>query len=209
MEVKPWHDKLQREVYENFAVLYAIIKATEELEKAHVRDIVLPAERKRDCQKQIARFKALASTLKTTVPSFERFHEDHDTYKMDCLAASNCFILSGDPETVEYRAAEAMPAANLAASVAEYALNFIMAMGVWELNMVAISQVHQLPSELSASVNKLTIVAPDFEVKTNMEWITRFLKTRAANELTEKQARQLHFDLEYNPSMAALPTAGT
>ncbi|GKA59712.1 vacuolar protein sorting-associated protein 28 homolog 2, partial [Tanacetum coccineum] len=43
MEVKLWNDKHEREMYEKFSELYAIIKATEKLEKAYVRDIISSA----------------------------------------------------------------------------------------------------------------------------------------------------------------------
>ncbi|KAF7149583.1 hypothetical protein RHSIM_Rhsim02G0120300 [Rhododendron simsii] len=39
MEVKLWNDNCEREMYENFAEFFAIIKAIEKLEKAYVRDI--------------------------------------------------------------------------------------------------------------------------------------------------------------------------
>ncbi|PSS10284.1 Vacuolar protein sorting-associated protein [Actinidia chinensis var. chinensis] len=209
MEVKLWNDKREREMYENFAELFAIIKATEKLEKAYVRDIISPAEYEPECQKLIAHFKTLASTLKDTVPSIERFH---DTYKMDCPAALNRLITSGVPATVEHRVAAAMSSTTTsAATVAECVQNFITAMDSLKLNMVAVDQVHPLLSDLSASLNKLTILPTDFEGKTKMkEWIARLSKMGAADELTEQQARQLHFDLEssYNSFMAALPTAG-
>ncbi|PIM96963.1 hypothetical protein CDL12_30577 [Handroanthus impetiginosus] len=105
-----------------------------------------------------------------------------------------------------------MSATTSAAIVAECVQNFITAMDSLKLNMVAVDQVHPLLSDLSASLNKLSILPPDFEGKTKMrEWIARLSKMGAADELTEQQARQLHFDLEssYNSFMAALPTAGT
>ncbi|KHN00114.1 Vacuolar protein sorting-associated protein 28 like 2 [Glycine soja] len=197
MEVKLWNDKREREMYDNFGELYAIIKATERLEKAYVRDIISPQEYELECQKLIAHFKTLASTLKDTVPSIERFA---DTYKMECPAAINRLVVSG------------VPASTSAATVAECVQNFITSMDSLKLNMVAVDQVHPLLSDLYASLNKLTILPPDFEGKTKMkEWIARLSKMGAADELTEQQARQLHFDLEssYNSFMAALPNAGT
>ncbi|XP_016460729.1 vacuolar protein sorting-associated protein 28 homolog 2-like [Nicotiana tabacum] len=209
MEVKLWNDKRERERYDNFGELFAIIKATEKLEKAYVRDIVSPAVYETECLKLIAQFKTLSSTLKDAVPNIERFH---DTYKMDCLAALNRLVTSGVPATVEHRAAASMSAVTSAAVVAECVQNFITAMDSLKLNMVAIDQVHPLLSELSSSLNKLSILPVDFEGKTKMrEWLSRLSKMGAADELTEQQARQLHFDLEssYNSFMAALPTAGT
>ncbi|RAL49617.1 unnamed protein product [Cuscuta campestris] len=209
MEVKLWNDNREREMYENFAELFAIFKATEKLEKAYVRDIIPPSDYENECQKLIAQFKTLSSGLKDMVPSIERFH---DTYKLDCPSALNRLVTSGVPATVEHRAAAAMSASTSAAVVAECVQNFITAMDSLKLNMVAIDQVHPLLSELSSSLNKLSILPPDFEGKTKMrEWLGRLSKMGAADELTEQQSRQLHFDLEssYNSFMAALPSAGS
>lgn len=209
MEVKLWNDKREREMYENFAELYAIIKATEKLEKAYIRDIISPADYETECLKLIAHFKTLSSSLKDTVPSIERFA---DMYKMDCPAALNRLVTSGVPATVEYRAAAAATSNTSAATVAECVQNFITAMDSLKLNMVAVDQVYPLLSDLSTSLNKLSILPPDFEGKTKMkEWLGRLSKMGAADELTEQQSRQLHFDLEssYNSFMAALPHAGT
>ncbi|PKI43642.1 vacuolar protein sorting-associated protein 28 homolog 2 [Punica granatum] len=209
MEVKLWNDKRERDMYENFSELYAIIRATEKVEKAYIRDIITPSEYELECQKLITHYRTLASTLKDIVPSIERFA---DTYKMDCPAAINRLVVSGVPATVEHRAAAAASVATSAAAVAECVQNFITAMDSLRLNMVAVDQVHPLLSDLSASLNKLSILPPDFEGKTKMkDWLSRLSKMGAADELTEQQSRQLHFDLEssYNSFMAALPNAGT
>ncbi|KAJ0017831.1 hypothetical protein Pint_10723 [Pistacia integerrima] len=209
MEVKLWNDKREREMYENFAELYAIIKATEKLEKAYIRDILSSTEYEAECQKLIAHFKTLASTLKDTVPSIERFA---DTYKMDCPAALNRLVTVGVPATVEHRAAAAASTSTSAAIVAECVQNFITAMDTLKLEFKAVDQVYPLLSDLLGSLNKLSILPPDFEGKTKMkEWISRLSKMGAADELTDQQARQLHFDLDssYNSFMAALPNAGT
>ncbi|KAK9068942.1 hypothetical protein SSX86_013058 [Deinandra increscens subsp. villosa] len=208
MEVKLWNDKHERETYENFAELYAIIKASEKLEKAYVRDIVPATDYEIECQNLITHFKTLSSAYKDSIPSVERFH---DTYKMECPAAMNRLITSGVPATVEHRAAAAASGGTSAAIVAECVQNFITAMDSLKLNMTAVDQVFPLLSDLSGSLNKLSILPPDFEGKTKMkEWIGRLAKMAAADELTEQQARQLHFDLEssYNSFMAALPTTG-
>ncbi|KAK9156207.1 hypothetical protein Sjap_003687 [Stephania japonica] len=209
MEVKLWSDKREREMYDNFADLYAIIKATEKLEKAYVRDVISSSEYEPESLKLIAQFKTLASTLKDTVPSVDRFV---DTYKMDCPAALNRLVVSGVPATVEHRAAAATTATTSAATVAECVQHFITAMDTLKLNMVAVDQVHPVLADLLASLNKLSILPGEFEGRVKMrEWIGRLAKMGAADELTDQQARQLHFDLEssYNLFMAALPNAGS
>ncbi|KAJ7946912.1 Vacuolar protein sorting-associated protein 28-like [Quillaja saponaria] len=195
-------------MYDNFADLYAIIKATEKLEKAYIRDIISSQEYEIECHKLIAHFKTLASTLKDTVPSIERFA---DTYKMDCPAAINRLVISGVPATVEHRATAAASGSTSAAIVAACVQGFITTMDSLKLNMLAVDQVQPLLAELYASLNKLSFLPPDFEGKTKVkEWIAKLVKMGAADELTEQQARQLHFDLEssYNSFVAALPNSG-
>ncbi|KAJ7968472.1 Vacuolar protein sorting-associated protein 28-like [Quillaja saponaria] len=209
MEVKLWNDKREREMYDNFAELYAIIKATEKLEKVYIRDIISSQEYETECHKLIAHFKTLASTLKDTVPSIERFA---DTYKMDCPAAMNRLVISGVPATVEHRTVAAASASTSAAIVAACVQGFITTMDSLKLNMLAVDQVQPLLAELYASLSKLSFLPPDFEGKTKVkEWIAKLVKMGAADELTEQQARQLHFDLEssYNSFVAALPNSGT
>ncbi|GAB2301134.1 hypothetical protein Dimus_035167 [Dionaea muscipula] len=209
MEVKLWNDKREREMYENFAELYAIIKATEKLEKAYIRDIISPSEYEAECQKLIAHFKTLSSTLKDTIPSIERFM---DTYKMDCPAALNRLVVSGVPATVEHRAAASASSTASAANVAECVQYFITAMDALKLEMKAVDEIYPILSDLLTSLTKLSMLPQDFEgkIKTK-EWIGRLSKMGAADELTVQQVRQLLFDLDssYNAFMAALPNAGT
>ncbi|MQL75881.1 hypothetical protein Taro_008264 [Colocasia esculenta] len=215
MEVKLWNDKREREMYESFADLYAIIKTTEKLERAYVRDLVSSADYEAECLKLITQFKTLSTSLRDAVPSVERFA---DAYKMDCPAALNRLLVSGVPATVEHRLAamstSAAAAGSSAAAVAECVQHFITAMDSLKLNMVAVDQVYPLLSDLAGSLTKLGggILPPDFEGRVKVkDWISRLAKMGAADELTEQQARQLHFDLEssYNAFMAALPNAGS
>lgn len=53
-EVVLWKDQKEREFYESFAELYAIIKTTERLEKAYVKDIISAADYEPACLKLIA-----------------------------------------------------------------------------------------------------------------------------------------------------------
>lgn len=210
MEVKLWNDKREREMYDSFADLYAIIKTTEKLEKAYVRDLVPSSDYESECLKLIAQFKTLSSSLRDSVPSIERFAE---AYRMDCPAALNRLLVAGVPATVEHRSFSSASTASSAAAVAECVQHFITAMDSLKLNMVAVDQVHPLLVDLCSSLAKLGtgILPSDFEGKVKMrEWIARLAKMGAADELTEQQARQLLFDLEssYSAFMAALPNGG-
>eukprot|EP00271_Cylindrocystis_brebissonii_P002381 TRINITY_DN12975_c0_g1_i1.p1 TRINITY_DN12975_c0_g1~~TRINITY_DN12975_c0_g1_i1.p1 ORF type:complete len:217 (+),score=29.20 TRINITY_DN12975_c0_g1_i1:281-931(+) len=202
-EVRLWNDKKEREMYENFADLYAIIITTEKLEKAYVRDIVSAKEYEPASTKLLAQFKTLRTTLKDTVPDVERFMAAH---KMDCPAAVNRLLVSGVPATVEHKAASSDD--NTAVPVAETVQNFITTMDSLKLNMVAVDQVHPLLTDLLGALNRVRQLPPDFEGKVKArDWIARLNKLSASDELKEDQARQLLFDLEssYNAFMQSLP----
>lgn len=137
-EVKLWHDKREREMYDSFADLYAIIKTTEKLEKAYVRDLVSSSDYETECLKLIAQFKTLSSSLRDSVPSVFKFAE---AYKMDCPAALNRLVTSAVPATVEHRSAASVAQTASAVNVAECVQIFITVMDSVKLNMVAVDQV--------------------------------------------------------------------
>ncbi|XP_024400197.1 vacuolar protein sorting-associated protein 28 homolog 2 [Physcomitrium patens] len=202
-EVRLWHDKREREMYDNFADLFAIMKTTEKLEKAYVRDLVSAKEYEPACSKLIAQFRTLKMALKNCVLDVERFA---DTYRMDCPAALNRLLVSGIPATVEHKSASSD--AGTAAAVAECVQIFITAMDALKLNMLAVDQVHPMMSDLILALSKVPQLSPDFVGKVRVkEWIARLNKMGASEELTQDQARQLSFDLEmsYNGFIQSLP----
>lgn len=202
-EVKLWNDKREQEMYENFADLYAIIKTTEKVEKAYVRDVISAKEYESACSKLIAQFKTLRSTLKDSVPDVERFAV---AYKMDCPAAINRLLVSGMPATVEHKSVSS-DGGNDAVAVAETVQHFITAMDSLKLNMVAVDQVLPLLKDLYSSLNHVRLLPADFEGKVKVkDWIARLNKLLAADELSDDQARQLSFELEssYNAFIQSL-----
>eukprot|EP00250_Pteridium_aquilinum_P008531 c18020_g1_i1 orf=198-833(+) len=205
-EVKLWSDKREREMFDNYADLFAIIKTTEKLEKAYVRDVISPADYEPACTKLIAQFKTLWSSLKDTVPDVERFMS---TYKMDCPAALNRLLVSGVPATVEHKGASSSESGS-AVAVAECVQHYITSMDSLKLNMVAVDQVHPLLQDLLLSLNRVPVLPADFEGKVKArDWIAKLNRMGASDELTEQQSRQLLFDLDssYNAFINALPSA--
>ncbi|KAF7031076.1 hypothetical protein CFC21_042454 [Triticum aestivum] len=185
MEVKLWNDKRERELLESLADLYAIIKATEKLERAYVRDLVSAADYEAyrlDCPA------ALNRLVQSGVPA---------TIELRAATSSS----SAPPAT-----------AASASAIAQCVQSFITAMDAVKLNMLANDQVRPLLHDLSTSMGKLgTVLPPDFEGKVKVnEWLAKLHKMGAGDELTDQQARQLNFDLEsaYSAFMASLPTAG-
>lgn len=79
--------------------LYAILKTTEKLERAYVRDDISAKDYEPACQKLIAQFRTLWETLRDKVPDVEQFMA---SYNMQCPMAAKRLIHSGLPATVEH-----------------------------------------------------------------------------------------------------------
>jgi ESCRT-I complex subunit VPS28 len=176
MEVKLWNDKRERELLESYADLYAIIRATEKMERAYVRDLVSAADYETECLKLISQFNTLSSSLAglVTIPRFVQ------AYRLDCPAALNRLLQSGVPATVELRASSSVPASTAASAtaIAQCVQSFITAMDAVKLNMLANDQVRPLLHELSTSMARLgPMLPPDFEGKVKVnEWLAKLHK---------------------------------
>jgi len=202
--VKLWTNKKEREEYDSFADLFAIIKTMEKLEKAYVRDAVKPDEYEKECLNLITKFKTLSGSLRSTVPDVEHFMR---TYRMDCPAAVHRLLRAGVPATIEHGRPRVDDGSGGAVSVAETVQHFITTMDALKLDLRAVDQIFPYLSELVQSLHKVPQLPPDFEGKEKMkEWITRLNRLRASDELAEDQIRQLLFDLEstYQTFMRAI-----
>lgn len=73
--------------------------------------------------------------------------------------------------------------------------NFITFLDALKLNMLSKDALHPLLSEVIQSVNKVT--DRDFENRGKIiQWLITLNQMRATEELSEDQARELHFDIE-------------
>lgn len=193
-EVKLWKSKKEEEQFENLADLYAIIKATEKLERAYVRDDVPAKEYEAACEKLIAQFKTLWSSMRDLVPSIEGFMQQ---YHMQCPMAATRLLHSGLPATIEHRKRPVEGSVGGARAVAETVQHFITTMDSLKLNLVAVDQVCPLLLDLVQSMGRIESLPPDFAPKDRAKsWYQRLYQMPASHELTENEVRQLLFELE-------------
>jgi len=185
--VKLAQNNKEREMYDNLADLYSIIKTVEYLEKAYVRDSCTAREYTPACTKLIAQFN---TALNLVGPNFnlEKFLQD---YRLDCRAAIDRLTRSKVPATVEHRIPGGGNEARMVAEAVQY---FITTMDSLKLNMTAVDQVQPLIVDLNACLNK---IGDDFEGKEKVaQWLTILNMKQASDELDEPQVRQMLFDLE-------------
>jgi len=206
-EVKLWQNKRERENLDNLADLFAILKTTEKLERAYVRDAISAREYEPACNKLIAQFKTLYSSIKYMVPDVNQFMAQ---YNMQCPMAAQRLLHSGIPATYEHgKPDEEGGSHGNAVSVASTVQYFITTMDTLKLNMIAVDQVYPLLSDLVQSLHKVKQLPPDFEGKQKTkEWLSKLHAMPASQDLGEDEVRQLLFDLEtaYTAFIHALPS---
>jgi len=205
-EVKLWQNKKEREVVESMSDLFAILKTTEKLERAYVRDAVSAKEYEPACEKLIGQFKTLYSTIKEQVPDLNVFMAQ---YNMQCPMGAQRLLHSGIPATYEHGKPNEGGSQGNAVSVAATVQHFITAMDSLKLNMIAVDQVYPLLSDLVQSLHKVKQLPPDFEgKKKTKDWLSKLHAMPASQDLDEDEVRQLLFDLEnaYNSFISALPS---
>jgi len=201
-EIKLFTSKKEQETYENLADLFAILKSTEKLERAYVRDTISAKEYEPLCSKLIGQYKTLYDSLRDQV-DVQQFMVQ---YNMQCPMATTRLLHSGMPATVEH----GRPIENrggTAKAVGETVQNFITLMDSMKLNMVAVDQLYPLLNDLMQAFNKVTQLPSDFPGKTKIKaWVGKLHNMPASHELDDADQRQLLFDLEssYNEFMAAM-----
>ncbi|KAI9221044.1 vacuolar protein sorting-associated [Blastocladiella britannica] len=186
--IRLWNTSADRERIENLADLYAILVTAERLEKQYIRDNIPPAEYTPACSKLITQFRTALSVVHDQISSVDQFMRD---YNLSCPLAVNRLVKIGVPATVEHASADAPPDRSATAKhVAETVQHFITLMDAVKLGMVAVDQLHPMLSDLLAAMNK-----GQGRAKIR-EWLIALNQMKASDELSEDQARQLHFDLE-------------
>jgi ESCRT-I complex subunit VPS28 len=177
------------------ADLYSIIKATEKLERAYVRDAIPPGEYERLCERMIQQYKVLSSSLKSqsVVPDVERFMSENN---MSCPMATARLIHSGLPATIEHKATQRTSDPE-SACVAEVTASFITTMDSLRLNLTAVDQLCPLLQDLMNSMAKVQSLPRDFEPKQKIrDAYHRLYQKPATYQLPEDDVRQLLYELE-------------
>jgi len=186
-EVKLYSNNREREMFDNMADLYSIIKTTEALEKAYVRDAVSADDYKKQCAKLITQFRAAQNLVKDYVPDVRKFMVD---YRLDCKAAIKRLIEEGLP-------IDGGKVDDGGINIAQTVQFFITAMDSLKLNMIAVDQIHPLLNDLFESLCKVSTLPPDWDGKIKIKnWLIQLHKMKASDTLNEEQVRQMLFDLE-------------
>lgn len=192
-EIKLFESATERKRYEELADLYSIIKTTESIEAAYSRDAIGESEYSEICKRLLAQFKTTESALIAAgaIESVETFIK---CFNIDCPRAMDRLVRVGVPATVIYSSKDDRGESVIVANTVQA---FITAMDALKLDQRAVDEVHPLISELMSSVTRVPNVPADYEGIGKMDfWLKKLNAMRAADTISEEDARQLMFDLE-------------
>lgn len=173
----------------DLADFYALLKATEAVEKAFARGAASAADYERACSQLVAQFRASEAALTGdgTIASTEAFFEE---WRVDCPRARDRLLRVGAPAT------HLQPSDDRGvARVAECVQHFITAMDALRLDQRAVDEVQPLVSDLAAALSRVATPCPGGRAALE-RWLVALNGLRAAEEIDEGQARQLSFDLD-------------
>lgn len=188
-EIVLYESSRVREAFDEQANLYAIILATEHLERAFARDAIDQKTYTEQCKKLISQFKLAERVLRGSM-STETFME---VYQMDCPRATERLLKMGVPEPLKGGADDA----SHAVTVAETVQHFITTMDAVKLEQRAVDELQPLLSDLMDALTRIPDVPNDFEPNRKIQkWLEKLNSMRAVDEINDEDARQLYLDLD-------------
>lgn len=187
-EIKLYTNAREREKYDNQANLYAVINTLQQLEKAYIRDGVTPKEYTGACSKLLVQYKAAFGQVKgDEFPTLEVFVRK---YRLNCPAALDR-IKEDRPITIKD------DKGNTSKCIADIVSLFITLMDKLRLEIRAMDDLHPELRDLVDTMNRLSILPPNYEGKQKVtDWLNTLNGMKASDELSEEQVRQLLFDLD-------------
>ncbi|CAI9727265.1 Hypothetical predicted protein [Octopus vulgaris] len=187
-EVKLHRTAREREKYDNMADLYAVINTLQSLEKAYIKDAVLPKEYTAACSKLLVQYKAAFKQVQCNAfPTVEDFMKK---YRLDCPAALER-IKEDRPITIKD------DKGNTSKCIADIVSLFITVMDKLRLEIRAMDEIQPDLRELMETMTRLSLLPQDFEGKEKVsKWLTTLSAMHASEELNDNQVRQMLFDLE-------------
>ena len=154
--VKLWNGTKERAYYDSMSDMFAILMATQHLEKAYIRSAVSEDEYTEECQRLIAQFKTTEEGLKQSKFDFADTKEFIRRFRIDCPMAVTRLLEHGVPATVMHAATDS--SRDTTVLVAEATQFFITALDTLKLDQRAVDEIHPIMKDLVETVNKTTML---------------------------------------------------
>lgn len=186
-EIPLFETSKERQSYDEMGELYAIIMATEHLERLFARDAVDPKTYTEQCKKLISQFGVAEHCIRDQMTT-ETFMK---LYQMDCPRAVERLLVMKVPQPIKQESG------NHAAAVAASVQYFITTMDAVRLDQRYVDELQPLVSDLMDSLTRLPETPKDFEPSRKvLFWLSKLNGMLATEQLKDEEARQLLHDLE-------------
>ncbi|KAF1814082.1 vacuolar sorting-associated protein [Eremomyces bilateralis CBS 781.70] len=193
-EVKLSTTSAERDLYESLAEVYSIIVTLDALERAYLKDSVTDAEYTETCNRLLKQYKSNLSD-ETVSKAFVDLETFKGAWDIECPRATERLRV-GLPATVEHPSARPATQGSEANATLVVAAteNFITLLDAIKVGMVEKDLLHPLLVDIIQAVNEVS--DKDFDNKGKIvEWLITLNQMRAAEKLTEDQAREFSFDM--------------
>ncbi|CAD0088118.1 unnamed protein product, partial [Aureobasidium vineae] len=196
-ELKLANNSAERDLYESLAEIYSIIVTLEALERAFLKDSISETDYTDTCSRLLKQYKSNLAD-----DSVARAFGSLDSFKLEWnleVPRATDRLKIGLPATVEApsRAPGAQSGGGAGANathIVSASENFITLFDAIKMNMLSKDTLHPILVETIQAVNKVT--DQDFENKAKIvQWLITLNQMRAAQELSDDQARDLQFDM--------------
>lgn len=206
----------ERETIETLSEIYSIIITIDQVEKLYIKDVIdNEQEYTQLVNKLLAQYNTLIANNENDPDFRQKFGSSINefTKKYNVIASTGVIRLEkGIPMTVEHNnnTGGNGTSAN-SKNVAEATGNFITIMDAIKLNYRTKDQLHPLLAELLLSINRVTPLqrnntqgdrdtagsqSGEGNKKKLVEWIVKINKMKIDQELDDKDAKELLFDLD-------------
>lgn len=206
----------ERETIETLSEIYSIIITIDQVEKLYIKDVIdNEQEYTQLVNKLLAQYNTLIANNENDPDFRQKFGSSINefTKKYNVIASTGVIRLEkGIPMTVEHNNNTGGNGTNAnSKNVAEATGNFITIMDAIKLNYRTKDQLHPLLAELLLSINRVTPLqrnqtqgdqdtagsqSGEGNKKKLVEWIVKINKMKIDQELDDKDAKELLFDLD-------------
>ncbi|RDA93264.1 hypothetical protein CP533_6536 [Ophiocordyceps camponoti-saundersi (nom. inval.)] len=198
-EVKLTETRAERDLQDSLAELFSIIITLDELEKAFLKDAIPEAEYTEICERSLRQYKALLAD-DTIAREFQGLEEFKAKWEIEAPRATERLRVGMPSTTVTASSSAPPPPASSANNtsgvlILEATQEFITFLDAVKLGMLSKDQLHPLLSDVIQSVNRVT--DQDFDSRGKIvQWLITLNQMKAAEELSEQQARELEMDIQ-------------
>jgi len=185
--IELWSTNKERSSYEQLSNIFAIIRATEDLESSYEKGVIPQVDYERECEKLINQFKVSENAGIIQGDVFFR----EQGLGAEYMRAYERLVRKKEPIKLAQK-----DVGNQAVEVAHAVQSFITAIDVLALDQKAVDQLQPYISELIVSLRKIRSLSNfDGLVKLD-DWLQILSKKKAYDDLSEDDIRQLKFDLD-------------